>query len=230
VSENKPLTKAQRAILDTAVAIRHEASTIEDVAFLARQFVQATLPHSDPKSDTWRRVNGNFALGIQAGFDPETGTTYGVPYGVIPRLLLFWITTEAVRTKNPRLVLGASPASGRLRGCATLTAAETSVEASTTIKLSNGYAVTLRTRAGSATRFGYALRFDGVGPDVDVEAAPSPGHARPHSRELVRGLWSVSECAPQHRGSPRRVTLTSRKAPSGTARGRARLDCLTAGQ
>ncbi len=82
MSENKPLTKAQRAILDTAVAIRHEASTIEDVAFLARQFVQATLPHSDPKSDTWRRVNGNFALGIQAGFDPETGTTYGVRIGI----------------------------------------------------------------------------------------------------------------------------------------------------
>jgi hypothetical protein len=108
MSENKPLTKAQRAILDTAVAIRHDASTIEDAAFLARQFVQATLPHSDPKSDTWRRVNGNFSLGIQAGFDPETGTKYGVPYGVIPRLLLFWITTEAVRTKNPRLVLGSS--------------------------------------------------------------------------------------------------------------------------
>jgi hypothetical protein len=107
-NKNKPLTKAQRAILDTAVAIRHEASTIEDAAFLARQFVQATLPHSDPKSDTWRRVNGNFSLGIQAGFDPETGTKYGVPYGVIPRLLLFWITTEAVRTKNPRLVLGSS--------------------------------------------------------------------------------------------------------------------------
>ncbi|MFM7855625.1 MAG: replication protein RepA, partial [Flammeovirgaceae bacterium] len=30
------------------------------------------------------------------------------PYGTIPRLLLFWITTEAVRTKSRRLELGDS--------------------------------------------------------------------------------------------------------------------------
>lgn len=34
-----------------------------------------------------------------------------MPYGIIPRLLLFWITTEALKTKSPRLELGASMAS-----------------------------------------------------------------------------------------------------------------------
>ena len=106
--KNRPLTDAQRQIVETAAAIRLDAPTIEDAAFMARQFVQATLPHSDPKADTWRRVNGNFALGIQAGFNPMTGKTYGLPYGIIPRLLLFWITTEAVKTKISRLMLGAS--------------------------------------------------------------------------------------------------------------------------
>ena len=33
---------------------------------------------------------------------------FGLPYGVIPRLILAWITTEAVRTKSKELILGES--------------------------------------------------------------------------------------------------------------------------
>src|ERR1039458_4216463 len=106
--KSKPLTKAQRAIVNAGTEIRLDRATAEDAAYLARQFVQATLPHSDPKADTWSRQNGNFTLGIQAGFNVKTGKSYGLPYGIIPRLLLFWITTEALKTKSPRLELGAS--------------------------------------------------------------------------------------------------------------------------
>jgi hypothetical protein len=104
------LTKAQRAIVNAGTEIRLDRATAEDAAYLARQFVQATLPHSDPKADTWSRQNGNFTLGIQAGFNVKTGKSHGLPYGIIPRLLLFWITTEALKTKSPRLELGASMA------------------------------------------------------------------------------------------------------------------------
>jgi hypothetical protein len=104
------VTEAQRQIINAATEIRLDRATAEDAAYLARQFVQATLPHSDPKTDTWSRTNGNFSLGIQSGFDARTGKKYGLPYGIIPRLLLFWITSEAVKTKNPRLELGASMA------------------------------------------------------------------------------------------------------------------------
>jgi hypothetical protein len=41
-------------------------------------------------------------LSVKTGSD-ELGKTDGNPHGVIPRLLLFWITTEALRTKNRRL-------------------------------------------------------------------------------------------------------------------------------
>jgi Plasmid encoded RepA protein len=108
--KSKALTKAQRAIVEAGADIRLDRATLEDAAYLARQFVQATLPHSDPKAETWSRQNGNYTLGIQAGFNVKTGKSYGLPYGIIPRLLLFWITTEAVKTKNPRLELGASMA------------------------------------------------------------------------------------------------------------------------
>ncbi len=103
-----PLTKSQRKLIDAGAEIRLDRATPEDAAFLARQFVQATLPHNDPKTDIWRRQNGNYWLGIQAGYDMQAGKSYGLPYGIIPRLLLFWITTEAIKTKSPRLELGAS--------------------------------------------------------------------------------------------------------------------------
>jgi hypothetical protein len=80
-----------------------------DIAFMARQLVQATLPHSDPgKVESWKRTNGNLTLRIRPGWDHQKDQSLGYPYGVIPRLLLFWITTEALRTGSRRLYLGSS--------------------------------------------------------------------------------------------------------------------------
>ena len=84
------------------------AGANDRLTFLGRHFVMATLPHRDPGSVTWRRTNGRLSLGIQAGFDPVTNQSYGLPFGSIPRLLLLWVTTEAKRTNSPRLELGRS--------------------------------------------------------------------------------------------------------------------------
>ena len=100
------LTKRQASLVEASVEIATTPATSKDAKFLARQFVQVTLPHRDPKTHVWYRTNGKSALGIQAGFNYRTGESYGLPYGVIPRLLLFWVTTEAIRTKNARLELG----------------------------------------------------------------------------------------------------------------------------
>jgi len=75
----------------------------EEKGFLARSFVQATLPHSKVEDTHYVRVNGDFTLSISTQF-PDTG----LPYGTIPRLLLVWITTEAVKTKSRYLTLGDS--------------------------------------------------------------------------------------------------------------------------
>jgi hypothetical protein len=45
---------------------------------------------------------------IRPGWDREKRQPLGYPYGTIPRLLLFWIVSEAVRTKSRRLELGPS--------------------------------------------------------------------------------------------------------------------------
>jgi hypothetical protein len=103
------ITRQHSKLLDAAEAIRLDPDKTE-AAFIARQLVQATLPHKKPSDDlpAWSRTNGNLTLGIQAGWNFEKKKSYGYPYGTIPRLLLFWMTTEAVRTKNPRLELGNS--------------------------------------------------------------------------------------------------------------------------
>ncbi len=76
-------------------------------AFMARQLVQATLPHKNPGNvPAWSRTNGGLTLTIRPGWDEKKKEVIGYPYGTIPRLLLFWITTEAVRTKSPQIELG----------------------------------------------------------------------------------------------------------------------------
>jgi hypothetical protein len=70
--------------------------------FIARAMVLASIPHSKPKETSYVRVNGNYTLTMIA--NPQ----HGLPYGSIPRLLLAWITTEAVITKQRNLILGKS--------------------------------------------------------------------------------------------------------------------------
>lgn len=107
------LTRQQHKILEAGAEIFADRPTSEDTAWMARQLVQATLPHSDPGDVlAWSRTNGNLVLTIKPDveFDQKTGkhVSSGIPYGTIPRLLLFWITTEAIRLQSRRLELGNS--------------------------------------------------------------------------------------------------------------------------
>ena len=98
----QPSAKLQKAA--AAIAARPNDT---DTAYLARQVIQCTLPHRDPgKVNGWKRSNGYFTLVLQPPLDAETMEPMGLPYGSIPRLILLWIVTEAVRTKSRHMVLG----------------------------------------------------------------------------------------------------------------------------
>ena len=79
-----------------------EARQAGAVGFMARALTQATMPHKATPGNEFKRRNGSFILSMLAPSD------IGLPYGSIPRLLVSWITTEAVRTKSPILELGPS--------------------------------------------------------------------------------------------------------------------------
>jgi len=88
-------------IISEAMAIEaEEAKEAGALGFMARAMVQATMPHSKTTEHVFERTNGNYSLVMMA--PPKIG----LPYGSIPRLLMAWITTEAVRIKSPELVLG----------------------------------------------------------------------------------------------------------------------------
>lgn len=96
----KPPTKAQLDLIDAATAIREAPDAVER-AFMARQLVLCTLPHSDPGDvEAWTRKTAAGALSIQRGWDGEAGKPIGHPFGTVPRLLLYWITAEVQLTKN----------------------------------------------------------------------------------------------------------------------------------
>ena len=74
-----------------------------DRGFLARTMALCSLPRTNPGiRHQYKRANGPFKLVMVAGADNK------LPYGNLPRLILAWICTEAVKTQSRELVLGRS--------------------------------------------------------------------------------------------------------------------------
>ncbi|MCP4090415.1 MAG: pirin [Gammaproteobacteria bacterium] len=70
------------------------------VGYMAYAMVQATMPHRKIEGAEFTRRNGSFTLSLLAP------SHIGLPYGSIPRLLIAWLTTEAVKTQERELLLG----------------------------------------------------------------------------------------------------------------------------
>ena len=75
-----------------------------DLGFMARMMALCSLPRTNPGNRLrYVRQNGPYTLVMTAG-----GKTK-LPFGSAPRLLLSWVSTEAVRTQSREIVLGHSP-------------------------------------------------------------------------------------------------------------------------
>ena len=81
-----------------------EASEAEaDLGFMGRTMALCSLPRSNPGNrKEYKRVNGPFTLYMVAGGGNK------LPFGNLPRLILAWVSTEAVRTQSRELILGSS--------------------------------------------------------------------------------------------------------------------------
>ncbi|MGA2222888.1 MAG: replication protein RepA [Syntrophobacteraceae bacterium] len=95
--DRKDLTEI---ITETLAIEAEDAKKAGALGYMARALVQATLPHKAAKENEFTRDNGLFSLTILAP------SKVGLPFGSIPRLLLSWMTTEAVYTRSPVLELG----------------------------------------------------------------------------------------------------------------------------
>ncbi len=82
------------------LAVRDESP---DMGFMTRLLTLCSLPRTDPGNRLqYKRENGPYKLIMIAGGDNK------LPYGTLPRLLLAWVCTEAVRTQGRELQLGQS--------------------------------------------------------------------------------------------------------------------------
>ena len=74
-----------------------------DLGFMARMMALCSLPRTNPGNQLqYKRVNGPYKLIMIAGGDNK------LPFGNLPRLILAWVSTEAVRTQSRVLILGSS--------------------------------------------------------------------------------------------------------------------------
>ena len=102
MARRKPGDAIEKLIADTLAMEAEEAQEAGALGFMARALVQATLPHKKVKGPEFTRRNGAYTLTLLAP------SHIGLPYGTVPRLLLAWMTTEAVQKQTRELVLGES--------------------------------------------------------------------------------------------------------------------------
>jgi hypothetical protein len=84
------------------------------IVFQHTVLCQTVMPYRDPGCQTraWSRSQGGICLEIEAGkaFDRRAGgfVELGLPYGPKPRLIFYYLNTEALRTKSPEIEVSSS--------------------------------------------------------------------------------------------------------------------------
>ena len=101
----EPLPQARRHFtrFDQVEQLVRASEADPDLGFMGRLMALCSLPRTNPgRTLQYKRVNGPYTLIMTA-----VGQT-GLPFGNLPRLLLVWVSTEAVRTRSRELFLGTS--------------------------------------------------------------------------------------------------------------------------
>lgn len=103
------IPKDRVRLLDYAGALERRNGKPEEVAFSARVWAQVSLPYKDPGAvPFWVRRNGDITLRVQpaAITDRQGNDLVAYPFGILPRHIMTWMATEAVRTNDQELILG----------------------------------------------------------------------------------------------------------------------------
>lgn len=98
------------ALIDRGFEIAETRPEGDDVSFMHSILCQIGLPRSKVAGDRFERKNGHAALEIRAGsiWNGKDMVTQPIPYGPIPRLILAYVSTYAVRERTPEIPFGDS--------------------------------------------------------------------------------------------------------------------------
>ena len=103
IRDDSPQARHSFTVADQVNQLVGASEADPKLGFMARTMALCSLPRTNPGNQhQYKRKNGPFELVMIAGADNK------LPFGNFPRLLLAWVSTEAVRTQSRLLVLGSS--------------------------------------------------------------------------------------------------------------------------
>ena len=103
IRDDSPQARRGFTVADQVHQLVSASEADPDLGFMARTIALCSLPRTNPGNrKEYKRVNGPFTLYMVAGGGNK------LPFGNLPRLILAWISTEAVRTRSRVLILGPS--------------------------------------------------------------------------------------------------------------------------
>ncbi|WP_342616470.1 replication protein RepA [Rhodoferax sp. GW822-FHT02A01] len=103
-------TLRERKLMDASQQIAGQRPNGDDLAFMHTIMCQVGLPRSKVDGLQFERKSGNSALLVEAGklWDGKQFIQQPIPYGTMPRLMMAWMNTYAVRHKTPEIPVGDS--------------------------------------------------------------------------------------------------------------------------
>jgi len=107
------LSRSDSALIAAAVDIAtNQPPSAEEMAYTHAVLCQVGLPRSKVEGREFMRQSGEAWMNVQAGYlDEGRGPVLQpIPYGVIPRLALAWVSTVAVKTREREIRIGNSAA------------------------------------------------------------------------------------------------------------------------
>ncbi|MCD8459812.1 replication protein (plasmid) [Xylella taiwanensis] len=104
------MTTRESSLVKTAAEIAMERPDDDDRAYMHSIMCQVGLPRSKVEGSSFERVSGAAALLVEAGklWDGKRFVQQAIPYGPMPRLILAWMNTYAVRFNTPVIPIGDS--------------------------------------------------------------------------------------------------------------------------
>ena len=108
----KALSKTDAALIERSADIATNQSDGEDMAFTHSVLCQVGLPRAKVDGREFMRQSGAAWVNVQAGYlDEGNGPVLQpIPYGVMPRLALAWVSTRAMRDRSREVRIGDSAA------------------------------------------------------------------------------------------------------------------------
>ena len=106
----KQLSRKRERIIKTALELEDDPTGQSDMSYMHVVLTQVSLPRKRVLEDSFERRSGNASVLLEAGklWDGKEFIKQELPYGPMPRLIMAWASTFAIRNKTRDIPVGNS--------------------------------------------------------------------------------------------------------------------------